>query len=147
MRINSCFIQSLAFVICNGLYEDGCQLSRSIPPHPIIHYSVIINGSDYIGLLGSVLYYILGLKNYHNFNGQKNRQQKAFAQFLIFFKLLLSFIIAFEWVFGRLDRRAILEYPMYLVISDAFHLIAWVCRLSYHKSSMFNELKLGIRVM
>jgi hypothetical protein len=88
--------------------------------------SVIINGVDYLGLLFSVLYYILALKKYHNFNGKMNKDQRGVAFVFLFIKLLFSFVIAFGWVFTRLDAKAIKKYPMYLTISDNFHLITWV---------------------
>jgi hypothetical protein len=90
-----------------------------------------------LGFLGALLYYVIYLRKYHNFNGQKNRHQKGSAQVIIFVKFLFSFIIAFEWAFWRLDADRLHNYPMFMTIADTFHLIVWVrsIRLEYPKSN------------
>lgn len=71
-------------------------------------------------------WYLKVLRKYHNFNAALNRKQSRLAQLTNFVKLVMGFIIAFQWIFARIAPEAVTYYPSYLIVSDCVHLFSWV---------------------
>lgn len=82
---------------------------------------------SYIIPILCIVWYILVLRKYHNFNAALNRKQPRVAQVLVFLKLVMCFVIAFQWVFVRLAPESVTYYPSYLILADCVHLMNWVC--------------------
>lgn len=92
--------------------------------------SVISGAVNAIGFIGCIIYYIVWLKKYHNWQGKLSTSQSRSSQVIIPIKLALCFVVSFSWMNTRVflsSTRAVDEtYPPYLVISDISHNLAWV---------------------
>lgn len=86
---------------------------------------VLYNAFYGITIVFSLLYYILRLRKYHNFNGKVNFRQRRSVHVITLFKFMLNILLCFAWVFFRLDREVLTNYPLYLTISDFVQSMAW----------------------
>lgn len=62
---------------------------------------------DYIGFVGSLVYFMLYLKKYQNGQGELNEKQHPIAQVMIGVKLLLIMFSAFAWCWRIINAHSV----------------------------------------
>jgi ATP-binding cassette subfamily B protein len=82
---------------------------------------------DLLGLFFCLIYYWFYVRKYENFKGRLS--QGWLATGLLFTKLILMLLIAFQWTGTKLGVKfsELQGYPNFLIMSDLLHMFCWLC--------------------